>query len=328
MESLIADFCKNTDFTKVNTVMDVKNTLIDFLAIRTPHHDFRKDIEMGFAKFTEEIKEYFENLSDEEITSEIEKYSRLEIPDFIRHLDEYDEYDYLFKNLKSEMGVGKWKALKNYFFHQLYPYSTGIVIVGFSEGENYPSYLNVEIILNNGGRIEIMMEKCELNCNENIIVPFAQTGVIWGFFEGIHPEFFDLINWYTPIFLNEFLNDFLSYIDFENSIAEGNVNKVLKCVDEFKSSIGDENQEYMDSLDIFRKYFLINKLQGLRLLSKKELAKMVELLIRITSLRYQVSMDLNIVGGEVNVAAISKIDGFVWVKKEEYYSRDLNDGKL
>ena len=65
MESLIADFCKNTDFSKVNTVMDVKNTLIDFLAISTPHHDFMKDIEMGFAKFTEEIKEYFENLSDE-----------------------------------------------------------------------------------------------------------------------------------------------------------------------------------------------------------------------------------------------------------------------
>lgn len=51
-------------------------------------------------------------------------------------------------------------------------------------------------------------------------------------------------------------------------------------------------------------------------------------LVKITSLRYHASMDFNIVGGEVNVALISKFDGFVLVKKEEYYSRELNDGKF
>lgn len=324
MENLIADFCKDTDFSKVNTVMDVKDTFIDFLANNTPHHDFKRDIEILFPKFKEEVIRYFARLSREEINLEIEKYSKLEVPEFLLQLAEYDQ---LFKDLCVEIGFNGWKALKNYFFYQLYP-STGIVIVGFSDGENYPSYVNIEIILNNGGNIEIQSEKSELNSSENMVVPFAQTGVIWGFLDGIHPEFFDLINQYISLFFSGFLNDFMSFIDLKSNIADVQVNNVSKRVKEFKLFIDDKNQEYMDFLNDYRKYHLNYKLEALGLLSKKELAEMVEILIKVTSLRYRASMDLNIVGGEVNVAVISKFDGFVWVKKEEYYSRDLNYGKL
>ena len=58
------------------------------------------------------------------------------------------------------------------------------------------------------------------------------------------------------------------------------------------------------------------------LLSKEEMAKMVELLVEITSLRYKVSQELNIVGGEINVGVISKLDGFVWIKKEKYFDEN------
>ena len=328
MENLIADFSKDTDFSKVNMVMGVKDAFIDFLANNTPHHDFERDIEISFPRFKEEMSEYLKELSAEEIDLKMEIYSKLKIPDFLRQLDEYKKCNHLFKKLKSEIGAGKWKALKNYFFYRLYLYSTGIVIAGFSDDERYPSYVNVELILNNAGKIEIKSEKSELNSSENMIVPFAQTNVIWGFLEGINPEFTDLIEWSHPMSLNNYLDDFISFIDLENNIADGQVNNVLKRVNEFKSLIDDKNQEYMDFIDISRKYFLNQKLEALGLLSKKELAEMVETLIKVTSLRYQASMDLNIVGGEVNVAVISKFDGFVWVKKEEYYSRDLNYGKL
>ncbi|WP_407380391.1 hypothetical protein [Methanobrevibacter sp.] len=58
------------------------------------------------------------------------------------------------------------------------------------------------------------------------------------------------------------------------------------------------------------------------LLSKEEMAKMVELLVEITSLRYKVSQELNIVGGEINVGVISKLDGFAWIKKEKYFDEN------
>ena len=51
---------------------------------------------------------------------------------------------------------------------------------------------------------------------------------------------------------------------------------------------------------------------------------MAELLVKITALNYKVSFNLDMVGGEINVAVISKWDGFVWIKKEEYYDKDLN----
>ena len=173
-ENLIADFCKNTDFSKVNTVMGVKDAFIDFLAINTPYHDFKKDMEELFPEFKKEIVKYFIKWDDEKVISELKKYSKLQVPNFLLQLNEYDQ---LFKDFGAEIGVDGWEALKKYFFFDLYS-STGIVIVGFSDGENYPSYVNVEIILNNDGKIEIQKEESKLNHNENIIVPFAQTNEI------------------------------------------------------------------------------------------------------------------------------------------------------
>lgn len=57
---------------------------------------------------------------------------------------------------------------------------------------------------------------------------------------------------------------------------------------------------------------------------KPELAKMAEALIDLTSMKRKVSRGLETVGGPVDVAVISKSEGFVWVKRKHYFPAEIN----
>lgn len=51
---------------------------------------------------------------------------------------------------------------------------------------------------------------------------------------------------------------------------------------------------------------------------------MGESLIHITSLKRKISSDIESVGGDIDVAIISKGDGFIWKRKKQYFESDLN----
>jgi hypothetical protein len=57
---------------------------------------------------------------------------------------------------------------------------------------------------------------------------------------------------------------------------------------------------------------------------KQELARLAESLIEITSLKRKVTMGQETVGGEVDVAIISKSEGFIWTKRKHYFPPELN----
>ena len=59
-------------------------------------------------------------------------------------------------------------------------------------------------------------------------------------------------------------------------------------------------------------------------LPKDELAHMAQSLISLTSLQRRVSHDVETVGGAIDVAVISKGDGFVWIDRKHYFSADKN----
>ena len=67
-------------------------------------------------------------------------------------------------------------------------------------------------------------------------------------------------------------------------------------------------------------------MQSVATLPIEELALLAESLINITSLRRKVALDNNIgtVGGPIDVAIISKCDGFIWLKRKHYFDRAYN----
>lgn len=60
------------------------------------------------------------------------------------------------------------------------------------------------------------------------------------------------------------------------------------------------------------------------MLPKDELAAMAEALVNLTSFKRKVSMETETVGGPIDVAVISKGDGFIWIKRKHYFKSELN----
>ncbi len=59
-------------------------------------------------------------------------------------------------------------------------------------------------------------------------------------------------------------------------------------------------------------------------LSKEDLAEMAESLIYLTYLKRRITFAQESVGGPVDVAIISKGDGFIWIKRKHYFDPKLN----
>ena len=51
---------------------------------------------------------------------------------------------------------------------------------------------------------------------------------------------------------------------------------------------------------------------------------MAEALVSLTSFKRRVSADAETVGGPIDVALISKGDGFIWIKRKHYFKPELN----
>ena len=55
-----------------------------------------------------------------------------------------------------------------------------------------------------------------------------------------------------------------------------------------------------------------------------ELAELAEILIRIESLKERVTKNSEQISGPIDVAVISKGDGFIWIKRKHYFDAKLN----
>jgi len=148
---------------------------------------------------------------------------------------------------------------------------------------------------------------------------FAQDEMVTLFMEGINPK------------LKEFEIDQLSKVFKQYS------NTVIDCLglttDEEKSAAKiklDEAAEelvsnYIKNSDQFRKKEYVDPVtSAVSILPKDELALMAEALVSLTSLKRKVSMESETVGGPIDVAIISKGDGFIWIKRKHYFKPELN----
>jgi hypothetical protein len=55
-----------------------------------------------------------------------------------------------------------------------------------------------------------------------------------------------------------------------------------------------------------------------------ELAELAETLISIESLKERVTRPTESVSGPIDVAVISKSDGFIWIRRKHYFDPELN----
>jgi hypothetical protein len=201
---------------------------------------------------------------------------------------------------------------------------SGIVIAGYGDENVYPSFAQYIITgVLCGKNVKRKMQADEIGSKtEAIIAPFAQNNDVYTFIYGIGPD------------LEKFMKSTLKGMvdDFSNKISDAIKSEIKLGVDK-KDAIFKISQKMMDaSIDIITKELDRVKsekysspiIEATKFLEKNELAMMAETFVNMVSFRKQVTMASETVGGPIDVAVITKGDGFVWIKRKHYFNPELN----
>ena len=195
---------------------------------------------------------------------------------------------------------------------------SGVAIFGYGEDEIYPSLYRLKIYGVVCGKLKWYVEDvCKVTNNDKgFVCPMAQSDVMLTVLKGIEPKLHQLITQLTSQVIEENIKQIAS-----------TVGKANKTMAEAILSI-----DIKPTLDLFQKQLdtkiyenhTIPLISTIEILQKEDLAEVAENLIYLTSLIRRITPDQESVGGPIDVALLSKGDGFIWIKRKHYFEESLN----
>ena len=198
---------------------------------------------------------------------------------------------------------------------------TGIVIAGFGDEEIFPSVYEVVVDGMIGKNLKYkLQQKCQIGQDTDAaVIPFAQGEMVNRFMEGVDPEFLKFLQFTTKNIMN----------DFRRTVCGESNQHDNQNDDTMKLSLKIIMQNFHENLMNYCQTEFVQPItQVIRYLPKEELGGMAEALVSLTSLKRRVSFEQETVGGPVDVAIISKGDGFIWQKRKHYFETTLNPSYL
>ena len=118
------------------------------------------------------------------------------------------------------------------------------------------------------------------------------------------------------------MKDFAAVIFQGQGLSEDDARKK---VDDLSPTIASMKKDFSQKRDEHKENeFKYNVLNMVQFMPNQELATLAESLVDLTSLKRRMSAERETVGGEVDVAIISKSEGFVWIKRKHYFPPNLN----
>jgi hypothetical protein len=200
------------------------------------------------------------------------------------------------------------------------PAHSGLVIAGFGDSELLPSMMAFEIdgLISGQLKHREIMKFDGTRQNRGLIQPFAQSDMVHRFMDGIDPD--------HAMQLNESMKNMLAQNIRDSAIALGHTDDELaQFKPAFDAAIKDSLTAFWQTDKRQRWERFSQPIIDMTMsLPKDELAHMAEALVSLTSLQRRVSREIETVGGAVDVAVISKGDGFIWVKRKHYFDADRN----
>ncbi len=197
---------------------------------------------------------------------------------------------------------------------------TGLIFTGFGEDEIYPQLiaLNISMAVDDNLRYFINDNKAVSISNEtnSAVRPFAQTDVIDTILSGIDPYLDQIYSTNFESLFKKYNEAILDNIGVKNPLLTEKIKNL---------NIGALVQEFNEqNRQIRRKKYIQPLMNAVASLSKEDLAEMAESLIYLTYLKRRITFAEESVGGPVDVAVISKGDGFIWIKRKHYFRPELN----
>ncbi len=212
-----------------------------------------------------------------------------------------------------------------YFTKDLFsPAHSGVIFAGYGENDFYPKLISykVEAVIkdrtrySNDRKTEITFQK------RSEIHSFAQGEMVHTFIEGIDPEQFHTILIYLQNIFSRFPELVIKILENDLKIPKDNRKNIIELM---KKGMDMLNEEFVKQFHEYRhKKHVAPILSMVAMLPKDELSTMAETLVNLTSFKRRVSMDTETVGGPIDVAIITKGDGFIWVKRKPKFDLKLN----
>jgi hypothetical protein len=220
------------------------------------------------------------------------------------NLNELVDFEQLYK-------LSITALLKQYTNHLS---ETGIVVAGYGDKDYLPrlveyrcygSFLG-KVLFEEKARHEITLDKA------SEIVGFASTAMVETFTTGISPDaYYHIVTAFRGA-----VESFAEGLQGDLGVSE------LPNLAERIESHRDQFVKSWYFACLKAHYEPLGRVVGM--LPLDEMAELAETLINLESLKEKVTQPTQSVGGPIDVAVITKIDGFIWVKRKHYFRPELN----
>ncbi len=204
--------------------------------------------------------------------------------------------------------------------------SSGIVIAGFGTNDTFPSVITYDIegmLLNHLKYQHVEKKSVTIGVGKSSaeIIPFAQTDMVEQFLHGVDSRFdthliVEIMDMFDEACKRTVKND--------RRLTPDDKKRLHKKFARRLNAIQDQCIEKSLEFQFSRHYW--PTMRVLSVLPKDELAIMAETLVNLTSFKRRVTTSSETVGGPIDVAVISRGDGFVWIKRKRYFPLELNPG--
>ncbi|WP_323638727.1 hypothetical protein [Pectobacterium polonicum] len=197
------------------------------------------------------------------------------------------------------------------------PLYSGLIFSGFGKNEFYPVVITIKIYGWFNGKVIYSYShgKCsQCNPDNATIIPFASEDEVFTFVQGCNNSILNFI---------ETTCQQLSNVVIDRAISRGiNDRELIDEINNLKTNLMYRVNSHIQNNFSQRVTAMLNSL------SKKDLAYMAESLVNLSAFKLKISDAYETVGGPIDVAVISKTDGFIWIKRKLYFDKELNNTYL
>lgn len=197
---------------------------------------------------------------------------------------------------------------------------SGLVVAGFGDDDYLPGVVafDIEGVLLNYVKVRKSTQTTIGGKSSAAIIPFAQSEMVYLFMEGIDQS----LEHHIHHALDDFVDGMADDLSAALSATHTDEKALREQVSKAKESLAEQ---FFEELGAYRAEHHVHPITtAVANLPKEELAAMAETLVSLTSFKRRVTHDPETVGGPIDVAVISKGDGFVWIKRKHYFDPALN----
>ncbi len=298
MRNLLAERPEVADATTIEELEAalakvVADRLKDMRAAKPPEGINAEDVNQVVADFLDEV------VKD---TGEFEmRHEKLGAPKLKQFSEEWKKQ---FWELMIRVAMQRYRQLAS---------MTGVVVAGYGSDDFFPGYVHYGCygFLNHRLAVVKLGASNISGDNTSQIQAFAQAEMSETFMVGVSPEVLGFVSEATDSCLSKVTNE----LQQAGATLPPDWQKRLETLQQ-------EHRDLWMKKAIDRHWRPLSRVVGS--LPIEDMATLAETLVALTSLKERVTQGTETVGGAVDVAVMTRGDGFIWVKRKHYFDPSLN----